>query len=55
MNRGVKGTPAGSSCGDLYIRAQDMCGLDVRGNRNNGTVYSVGVFEGLSVTHLYET
>ena len=42
MNRGDIDTPAGSSCGGLHIRAQDICGLDVRCDRKNGTVYSVG-------------
>ena len=43
MNRGGNGTPAGSTCGGMYkIGAQDMCGIDVMCERNNGTVYSVG-------------
>ena len=42
MNRGAKGTPAGSSCGGLYIRARDLCGLDVRCDRKKDTVYRVG-------------
>ena len=42
MNRGDIDTPAGSSCGGLHIRARDMCDIDVRCERRNGTVYSVG-------------
>ena len=42
MNRGENGTPAGSSYGGLYIRAQDICVIDVRCERSNGTVYSGG-------------
>ena len=43
MNRGGNETPAGSTCGGMYkIGAQDMCGIDVMCERNNGTVYSVG-------------
>ena len=45
MNRGVKGTPAGSSCGGLHIRAQDMCVIDVKCERSGGTVYSGGAEE----------
>ena len=48
MNRGGNETPAGSTCGGMYIKgAQDMCDFDVRCERNNGTVYSVGA-EGLA-------
>ena len=43
MNRGGNETPAGSTCGGMYkIGAQDMCGIDVMCERNDGTVYSVG-------------
>ena len=42
MNRGDIDTPAGSSCGGLHIRARDICDIDVRCERRNGTVYSVG-------------
>ena len=43
MNRGGNGTPAGSTCGGLYIEgAQDICGFDVRCERSNGTVYCGG-------------
>ena len=42
MNRGDIDTPAGSSCGGWYIRARNMCDIDVRCERSNGTVYSGG-------------
>ena len=43
MNRGGNETPAGSTCGGMYRKgAQDMCDIDVRCERNNGTVYSGG-------------
>ena len=45
MNRGDIDTPAGSSCGGLHIRAQDMCVINVRCERRNGTVYSGGAEE----------
>ena len=42
MNRGDIDTPAGSSCGGLHIGAQDICVIDVRSERKEGTVYSGG-------------